>query len=139
MRNPGKHDYVQSGRAVNAPAWDHGRAEPEPRTRTEMTTQEAGSTFGSSELSRNDLVSAMLNAVPGGRVYSDAFGGAMIDASGRVRPIMCGVRVGDWDRSGGRKSLGDWEVGSVLRSSLGMIVSPGNGCIWGIGEAVNCL
>jgi len=67
----------------------------------------------------------VLAAEPGGRMDSDAPGGAMTEASGRVHPIMYGVHVGDWDWSGGRTKPWRLGLGSALRSSERVVVATG--------------
>lgn len=55
---------------------------------------------------------ALSSAQPGGRMYGDAPGGAMADASGRVHPQSCAVRVwGIWAVWGKDESL---ETGTGL-------------------------
>lgn len=67
----------------------------------------------------------MLVAEPGDRMHSDALGGAMSEANGRVHPQLCtvcvwgiGIGVGEgW-------ILGDWGLGS-LAIILEVIVATG--------------
>ena len=65
------------------------------------------------------------------QVYGDTLGGAMTEASGRVHPPSCAVWGGIGIEVGEGRILGDWGLGSVLRSSARVIVATGNGCEWG--------